>query len=300
MLNQFAARIAASRGFSALVMLAILAAGILVGLETNEALAARNHALFSSLDLLILGIFTLEIVVKILACGDRPLDYFRDPWNVFDFLIVAVCFLPFDAQYVAILRLVRILRIFKLVSALPKLQILIGALLKSVPSMSYIGLFLCLLFYVYGVMGVFLFGKNDPDSFGSLPVSFLTLFQVVTLEGWADIFKTAFYGSGADYKSITGAAAVPLAQPVAATIYFITFILFGTMIVLNLFIGVIVSGMEEAKEETEKFNEAALQKTVAATESTLDDELHKDLQIMLLEVEQLQKRLRDMDKKLGG
>ncbi len=290
--------LASAKWFSTLVILAIVAAGILVGLETSETLAHQHHDLFQTLDFLILAIFTVEVIVKILAHGSRPLDYFRDPWNVFDFLIVAVCFLPFDAQYVAILRLVRILRVLKLVTAIPKLQILIGALLKSIPSMSYVGMFLMLLFYIYGVMGVFIFGKNDPNNFGDLGLSFMTLFQVVTLEGWADIFKTAYYGSGVggEYVSLTGHPNVPTAQPMAALIYFVTFILFGTMIVLNLFIGVIVSGMEEAKEETMDF-EAAEAKKALGEEAPIDPNaaLHKDIKIILAELEHLQNRLKDLD-----
>jgi voltage-gated sodium channel len=281
---------AASRAFHTLVILAILAAGVLVGVETNEAYAAKHHGILQILDKLILAIFIAELVVKMGACWPRIQDYFRDPWNVFDFIIVAACLMPFDAQYIAVIRLIRLLRVFKLITALPKLQILIGALIKSIPSMYYVGMLLLLLFYVYAVMGVFLFGHNDPNRFGDLGTSFLTLFQVVTLEGWSEIFRNQYYGvNPEDYVILNGAAPIPKASHIAATIYFITFILTGTMIMLNLFIGVIISGMDEAKLETERFGMEQEEDPQAA--------LHNDLRRLITEVEEVRHQLQIMEKK---
>lgn len=273
-------------------MLAILGAGVLVGLETYQSLAEKYHYVFEVLDKVILGIFILEILVKILSEGNRPLDYFKDPWNIFDFIIVVLCFLPINAQYIAVVRLVRILRVLKLVTALPRLQILIGALIKSIPSMYYVGIMLFLLFYIYAVMGVFLFGKNDPANFGTLQLSMLTLFQVVTLEGWADIFKTAYYGADpATYDPQFSSILVPSSMPLVATFYFITFILMGTMIMLNLFIGVIVSGMDEAKIENEK---------LGGVEENINPEanLQIELQKLISEMSQVKEKLESLDRKI--
>lgn len=226
-------RLETSPAFARLVLAAILFAGLLVGLETSADLRASHGGLLHALDRFVLALFALEAFVRIVARFPRPADYFRDPWNVFDFSVLVVCALPFDGQFLAVLRLARVLRVFRVVTSLPKLRILVGALFKSVPSMGYIGVLLALLFYVYAVIGTFKFGADSPEHFGNLGRSFLTLFQVVTLEGWVDIMQ--------EQRG---------RWPLLAPAYFVSFILLGTMIALNLLIGVIVNGMSEAQEET--------------------------------------------------
>ena len=108
---------------------------------------------------------------------------------MFDFLIVVICLLPVGGPFAAVLRLARALRLLRLVSALPKLQLLVGALLKSLSAMGYVSLLLALLFYIYAVAGIQLFGKTDPVHFGSFGTTFLTLFRLVTLDNWADILN---------------------------------------------------------------------------------------------------------------
>ena len=136
---------------------------------------------------------------------------------------------------------------------LPRLQLLVSALLKSIPSLGYIGVLLGLHFYIYAVLGTFVFGDNDPVRFGTLHESFLTLFQVLTLEGWNDVLSTQYLGSEAAYdeswKVLTEGLRTSTAQPLLAALYFVSFIMLGTMIMLNLFTGVIVTSMEEASSE---------------------------------------------------
>jgi len=237
-----AARITESSFFHRLVVSVILFAGLLVGLETHAGLVARIGGVLHLLDRVVLGFFVIELALRIAACGRRPWTYFRDPWNVFDFMVVAVCLLPFPTGFAAVLRLARVLRVLRLVTALPRLQILVGALLKSVPSMGYVVMLLGLHFYVYAVIGVTFFSAADPEKFGGLGRAVLTLFEVVTLEGWVDVMDAQIKG--------LGSAWIPVA-------YFVSFILLGTMIMLNLLIGVIVNGMSEAREETEDAARAA-------------------------------------------
>ena len=249
---QLARGIAEASWFHYFITGVIVLAGALVGIETSPAMVERYGATLHLFDKLILGIFVLEIVIKLAAEGRTPWRYFRDPFNCFDFAIVAVSLLPLGAQYITVLRLLRLLRVLRLVHALPRLQILVSALLKSIPSMGYVAVFLGLLFYVYGVAGVFLFGQNDPARFGSLGTAMLSLFTVVTLEGWAELMYFQLHGCEALAEGTAAVALCksPQAHPVAAPAYFITFILFGTMIVLNLFIGVIMNSMQEAAVET--------------------------------------------------
>jgi voltage-gated sodium channel len=232
----------------------IIFAAVLVGLETNEDIVKQHLSLIHVLDKIVLGIFTLEIVLKMIAEAPRPWRFFKDGWNVFDFLIVVACFLPLHAEYATVLRVLRLLRVLKLVHALPRLQILVNALLKSIPSMGYVSVFLVLHFYVYGVAGVFMFGHNDPEHFATLPIALLTLFTVVTMEGWADVMYIQMKGCAA-FPDMAEACKQSSESPLLAPFFFITFILLGTMIILNLFIGVIMNGMNEAQEESEALAE---------------------------------------------
>lgn len=245
--------IANSSWFQPFITGVILLASALVGVETYPAVAEANKTLLHVLDLIILGIFTVEMVIKISAEWPDPFNYFRDPWNVFDFSIVAAGFLPFHTQYVTVLRLVRLLRVLRLLKALPQLRMLVSALLKSLPAMGYVVILLILQFYIYAVAAVLMFGTNDPVRFGSLQISLLTLFQTVTLEGWNDIFYTQFYGCAKyGYESFPGQCVTPEASPILASAFFVSFILIGTMIILNLVIGVILEGMDSARKEIEE------------------------------------------------
>jgi voltage-gated sodium channel len=231
----------------------IVFAGVLVGIETSPELVKTHGEVLHLLDKLVLGIFIFEIAVKLGAEGRRPWRFFSDGWNVFDFLIVASSLLPLGGQQLMVLRLVRLLRVLRLVRTLPKLQILVTALIKSFPSMGYVSLLLGLVFYVFGVAGTFLFSQNDPVHFGSLSTSLLSLFRIVTLEGWTELLYIQMRGCDAfGYADFPQLCTAPLAQPAAAVVFFVVFILLGTMVVLNLFIGVIMNGMTEATEESER------------------------------------------------
>jgi len=266
-------KIATSGWFGKTIIGVILFAGVLVGVETYPDLAAAHAGLLHLLDRIVLGIFVLEIVIKMIAEGTRPWRYFLDPWNDFDFLIVAVCFLPIDARYAVVLRLARLLRVLKLVRAVPKLQVLVGALLKSIPSMAWVGLLLLLLFYIYAVAATFMFGTNDPVRFGNLQTSMLTLFTIVTTEGWVDIMNTAIMGCDKfGYDGLEAFCTSPQPWPIGAPIFFISFIIIGTMIVLNLFIGVIMNGMEEARAEKDAEDEER-RRVAQGDRVTVGDEL---------------------------
>jgi voltage-gated sodium channel len=251
-LSRWASALVASRAFQRGVLAAILVGAVVVGLETYPGLMARHGAVIKTIDWLVITAFAVEALLKMLQHGRRWPRYFRDPWNVFDFTILAVCLLPVGGHFVAVLRLARVLRALRLVTALPRLQILVSALLKSVPSMGYVGLLLLLLFYVYGVMGVALFRDNDPVHFGNLKLSLLTLFRVVTLEDWTDVMYIQMFGSHVfPIDNPMALPAEPRAQPLLGVAYFVSFVLIGTMIMLNLFIGVIIGSMQEAQAEAE-------------------------------------------------
>ncbi len=244
-----------SKPFHHVIVAVIVLAGVVAGLETSPNIMAQHGALLHGLDKIILGIFVIEAVLKMAMHGRQPWRYFADGWNVFDFLIVVICLLPVGGPFAAVLRLARALRLLRLVSALPKLQLLVGALLKSLSAMGYVSLLLALLFYIYAVAGIHLFGAHDPKNFGSLPAAFLSLFQLVTLDNWSELFHTQ-------------TAHVPA---IKVGIYFVTFIVFGTMIILNLFIGIIMNSMSEMHAEIAERDHARHERETGL--ATLEDEL---------------------------
>lgn len=247
---EFFRKIEEAKWFQNFVTLAIIIAGVLVGIATYSDFSIKHEGVLELLNQVVLVIFIIEIVVKLLAKGKKPWLFFKDGWNIFDFIIVAAAFLPFGGSSVAILRLLRLLRVLKLIKALPKLQMLVGALLKSIPSMGYVSILLLLLFYIYAVAGVFFFGENDPTHFSDLQTSMLSLFRVVTLEDWTDIMYINMFGcDNYGYGDMADQCVKSIPQSALSITYFVSFVLIGTMIFLNLFIGVIMEGMNEAKAE---------------------------------------------------
>ena len=271
------------------ILTVIVLAAVLVGLETSRSLVESHGDLLHLLDEVVLWIFVAEAVMKIARHSWRGYRYFLDPWNVFDFLIVVACFLPVAGPHAAVLRLARVLRALRLVTAIPRLQLLVGSLLKSMPSLAYVGLLLAVLFYIYAVLGVFIFRGNDPVHFQDLSTSLLTLFRVVTLEDWTDVMYIQMYGSDA-YPGYADFAQAHLreasqALPIFGAVYFVSFVLFGTMIMLNLFIGVIINSMDEAQAEREE--EERRKHMERDGHLTAEDEMR----LIEEELEKLQRRL---------
>jgi voltage-gated sodium channel len=289
-MTKFFEKIADSKWFQNLVTVAILIAGVLVGIATYSDFATEHETLLGVLNDIILYIFIVEIVVKMLALGKKPWLFFTDAWNIFDFIIVAAAFMPFGGSSIAILRLLRLLRVLKLIKALPKLQMLVGALLKSIPSMGYVSILLLLLFYIYAVAGVFFFGDNDPIHYSDLQTSMLSLFRVVTLEDWTDIMYINMFGcENYGYDGNMDLCVNSTAQSALSISYFVSFVLVGTMIFLNLFIGVIMEGMDEAKAEM----------ALADATDNPSEEVHvKELEEKLEEMSELLTKFRNQHPKV--
>ena len=276
---QISRSVVAHPWFSQFITLVIVFAGLVVGLETSQEMVQNHGHLLDLFDKIILYIFLAEAVIRITSEWPKPWRYFFDPWNAFDFIIITVAFLPFDAEYIAVLRLIRLLRVLRLVHVLPKLQIMVSALIKSIPSMGYVSVLLGMLFYMYAVGGIFLFGQNDPVHFGDLKTAVITLFRVVTADAWADLMYTQMLScEGYGYDSYPGRCTQPAIFPVAGPLYFISFIIIGAMIILNLFIGVIMTSMEEARAESDAYarQRAGHEEPTAAEEiEELKEELGK-------------------------
>lgn len=291
-----AKKIADSFLFQNFVIGVIVLAGILVGAQTYNGFYSRHAEIINFLDGVILTIFTIEVIIKMMAEFPKPWRYFKDPWNVFDFLIVAVCFIPFEgesAAFLPVLRLARILRVFKLVTALPKLQLIVGALLKSIPSMMYVVILLLLHFYIFAATAVFFFGKNDPWHFGDLQHSMLSLFRCVTLEDWTDLMYIQMYGSDyygyndemRSWAAENGFEIVSSAWGMGAAVFFSIFVITGALVIMNLFIGVIMTGMDEMKAEAE------LEALVAQKQSDKSLTLTNEIDLLANKVQDLSESL---------
>lgn len=248
-------QLVASKAFHRFIVAVIVLAGVVAGLETSPGLMERHGVILLGLDKFIIGVFLVEALLKMAAHGRQPWRYFAEGWNVFDFLVIVICLLPVGGPFAAVLRLSRALRLLRLVSALPKLQLLVGSLLRSLSSMGYVSLLLALLFYIYAVAGIQLFGPHDPKNFGSLPAAFLSLFRLVTLDNWADLFN----------------GQLPHVAGFKVALYFVTFIIFGTMIIMNLFIGIIMNSMAEMHAEIAERDRAQHERETGS--ATLVDEL---------------------------
>jgi voltage-gated sodium channel len=175
--------------------------------------------------------------MRIAAYG---LNFFKDPWNLFDFAIVSVSLVPAQEGF-SVLRALRVLRVLRLISAFPRLRSVVQGLVGAIPGIASIALIMILIFYVFAVMATKLYGAVYPEWFGTLGNSFFTLFQIMTLEGWADMVRQI------------------LTTHPNAWIFFVIYILAATFTVLNLFIAVIVEAMqnehkkhEEVMEDTER------------------------------------------------
>jgi len=230
-MQALAHRIVESAWFQRGIIGLILLNAVAVGAETSPRIEAAYGTWLTLLNRLILAIFALEAVLKLCAAWPRPGRYFRDGWNVFDFTIVVVSLLPSTGQYATVARLMRLLRVLRLISAVPELRLIVATLIRSLPSMGHVILLMSVLFYIYAVTGYHLFHAHDPVHWDNLGIALLTLFRVVTLEDWTDIMYTAM-------------ALHPLAW-----IYFVSFVIVGTFVVVNLFIAVVLNNLDEAKQE---------------------------------------------------
>jgi voltage-gated sodium channel len=224
-------RIASSRWFQNAALAVIVANAGLIGVETSPALWERYGGVFNVLNAAVQAIFVVEIAVRLLAHGPRVHRFFLDGWNVFDFGIVALSLLPEAGPFATVARLARLLRALRVVSALPELRLIVATMLRSIPSLANVVVLLGLILYVYAVVGVHLFAGVDPGNWGSLPRAGLTLFEILTLEGWVELMNAS------------------LAATSWAWIYYVTFVVLAVFVVINLFIAIVINNLEAAKRD---------------------------------------------------
>ncbi|MCM5571528.1 ion transporter [Burkholderiaceae bacterium FT117] len=263
--RRLAARLEAPRVQGALIALILFNAAVL-GLETSASVMARWGELLQRIDAAILAVFVVEIALRLVAHGAR---FFRDPWAVFDFIVVGIALLPASGPF-AVLRALRVLRVLRLLTFVPSMRRVVGGLLAAIPGLSSVFAVILLIFYVGSVMATKLFGGQFPEWFGSIGASAYTLFQVMTLESWS----------------------MGIARPVMeafpfAWAFFVPFILIATFTMLNLFIAVIVNAIqaEHAAEHDAEVKE--IESVVSAHADERADALHAEIRALRGEVARL-------------
>jgi voltage-gated sodium channel len=224
------------------IMALIVINAVILGLETSKSAMASSGRLLQILDHIILAVFVIEIAARVVV---HRVAFFRDPWSVFDFLVIGIALVPATETF-SVLRSLRVLRVLRLITGVPTLRRVVAGLLAALPGMGAIVFLIGLIYYVFAVMATQLFGEDNPKLFGTLGDSLFTLFTVMTLEGWTN----------------------DVAKPVMenhpyAWIFFVVFIVVTTFMVLNLFIGVVVNAMQEEASKLEEVEREIVQEEAA-------------------------------------
>lgn len=251
-----------SKKFQNFIIALIIFNGITMGLETSKDIMNSNLGTFIAFSTtIVIFIFVVEIAMRIYVYRG---SFFKDPWSLFDFFVVAISLIPASAGF-EVLRILRVLRLFRLITAIPQMRKIVMALVSVIPGMLSIAAILGIFFYVFAIMSTQLFGESFPEWFGTLGASLYTLFQVMTLESWS----------------------MGIVRPVmeiypSAWIFFIIFIFIATFVMINLIVAVIVDAMGQLKKEEEEH----IIEEIHATNEISNKEL-VELKNELLEIKKL-------------
>jgi voltage-gated sodium channel len=247
-LVRFAQVVVANKAFDLVITAVILLQAAALALEATPELHSFSRegelveaSIFSTIQTLVVAVFVIEAALRLTAHYPRPQSYFKDGWNCFDFAIIVLSLLPITGGFSTIARLIRLLRITRLITKSTELRAIVTTLVRSIPSIFNILILLSILFFIYAIVGYHLFRNVDPQHWSSFPIAATTLFQIITLEGWVDVMEPIILNLGPIYW-----------------IYFASFILIGTFIVINLFISVIVRKSEEAYQQVQRESQIPL------------------------------------------
>jgi voltage-gated sodium channel len=230
-MKKIAQSIVNRKSFEYSIISLIILNGIVLGLETSPSIVQNYGDYLILVNNLVLAVFVIEAILKITAVAPKFKLYFGDGWNLFDFSVVVLSLIPTTGEFAMIARLARLLRVARLISTIPELRLIVSTLVRSIPSMGHVLLLMSIIFYIYAVAGYHIFHEHDPTHWNNLGLSLLTLFRVVTLEDWTDVM----------YKAME-------LHPMSWA-YFVSFVILGTFVIINLFIAVVINNLEEAKHE---------------------------------------------------
>ncbi len=226
---QWLARIMYGNAFEIIVIAVIIANAASLAILTYTDVSPGVAAVAMGIDRAALVFYTVEVVLRLISYGAKPWMFFRNPWNVFDFLIVVL--IPFLDGATVIFRLVRLLRILRIFRFLPEARILMLSMIKSVAPLASLGVLIGFLMFIYAMAGVYLFGAQAPERWGDVGTAMITLTVMLTLENFPDSF-------------LGGLAITPW-----ALLYFLSYMFFIVFTVLNILIGIVISAMDQARDE---------------------------------------------------
>ena len=257
------------------IVVLIIINALLLGMETSESIMDIYGPELHLLDHAILGIFICEIALLMLA---RGLNFFKDPWCVFDFVVIAIALIP-ASEALAVLRSLRVLRVLRLINKVQSMRKVVKGLLGSLASLGSVMGLMLIVFYVSAVISTNLFAKEFPDWFGNLGASFFTLFQIMTLESWSE-----------------GIARPVMEKFPYSWVFFLSFIMIATFTVINLFIAAIVDSFssashEEREENTRHLKESKLQEDEKRQQQIINEELDS-IRLELQEIKSLIQKIR--------
>ena len=231
-ISLLADRLVNKAAFEYTIIALILLNGVFLGLGTSPVLAQQYGDLLHLGNQIVLGVFIVEALLKMIALAPRVDMYFRDGWNVFDFLVIVFSLIPATGEFAMVARLARLLRVLRLISAIRELRLIVAALVRSIPSVGHVMLLMSIIVYIYAIIGYQLFHEHDPMHWRSLGISVLTLFNIITLEGWTVVMDNAMQLHS------------------WAWVYFVSFRRWQEpFVVINLFIAIIINNLDEAKAE---------------------------------------------------
>ena len=210
--------------FQYVITAVILLNAVVLGLKAEPDQGAGAPWILVKLDGICLGIFLVELLLKLIAYRFR---FWRSGWNIFDFVVVTIALLP-DAGVWGVLRALRVLRVMRLLTVVPQMRKVVAAFLHAIPGLGGVVAVMAVIIYTSAVLATNLFGADYPQYFGSVGASLFSLFQIMTLESWS----------------------MGIVRPLMEThpwawLFFVPFIIVATFTILNLFIGIIVSTMQE-------------------------------------------------------
>jgi voltage-gated sodium channel len=247
-----------NKRFQNFIIALIVINGITMGMETSKNIMMNFGELLHAFDKFVILIFTIEISLRIYVYRGA---FFKDPWSVFDFIIVAISLVPASSGF-EIFRILRVLRLFRLITVIPQMRKIVMALVSVIPGMVSIAGLMMLFFYIFAIMGTNLYNETFPQWFGTLGESFYTLFQVMTLESWS----------------------MGIVRPIMevhpnAWMFFLPFIFVATFIMINLIIAVVVDAMGELQKDEE---------------DSILDEIHSSEDHTIKEIESLKEEIKEL------
>ena len=228
-MSRICARIVERPAFERLMLGVIVLNAIVLGVETYESVERSHGELLDALNDAFLAVFCVELAIRLVAHGRRPQDFFRSGWNVFDFLVIAAGFTPGIRENATLLRVVRLLRIVSAVRLLPDLRVIVVAIGRSIPGIGSLAAMTLLLVYVYGMVGWVIFNEHDPENFTSIGRAMLTMFVLLTLEN-----LPVYVEKGLELSDWT-------------VLFYVSYVLVASFLIFNLFIGIVINSMEEAR-----------------------------------------------------